>query len=156
MTLPASQTVRQACLCNAVRRADRLLNRVYDDALRPSGLLTTQYALLSTLVRADAPLAHSALAEQQAMSPTTLSRNLKPLVRDGLAQVRPGEDRRTRFVSITPAGREALQRALPLWRQVQAQMRQEAGDAHVDLLLAELNALVARLRERGPEGEQYA
>ena len=156
MTTPPSLLARQACLCNTVRRADRLLNRVYDDALRPSGLLTTQYALLSALGRAAAPLAHSALAEQQAMSPTTLSRNLKPLQRDGLVQVAPGEDRRARYVSITPVGRAALQRALPLWRQVQAQMRQEAGDAHVDLLLAELNALVTRLRERLPEGEQHA
>ncbi len=38
-----------ACVCTTVRKADRALNRLYDQALQPSGLLTTQYALLSTL-----------------------------------------------------------------------------------------------------------
>ena len=145
-TTPAFQ-VSPACVCSAVRRADRALNRLYDDALRPSGLATTQYALLSLLARAGRPIAHGELAERQEMAATTLSRTLKPLVRDGLVSITPGHDRRTRFVTITPAGEAALARAHPLWQSVQGRIVAEFGQERVDRLLAELHDLVSDLRE---------
>ena len=136
-----------SCVCSAVRRADRALNRLYDEALRPSGLATTQYALLSTLARAEQPLPHSRLAEMQEMAGTTLSRNLKPLVRDGLVRIEPGVDRRTRYVTITPEGLATLERARPLWRAVQARVVADLGEERIDRLLGELADLVAHLRE---------
>lgn len=136
-----------ACVCSAVRRADRALNRRYDEALRPSGLATTQYALLSTLARAEEPLPHGRLAAMQEMAGTTLSRTLKPLERDGFVRVAAGEDRRTRYVAITPAGEAALERARPLWRSVQGDVVAEIGEERAARLLAELADLVARLRE---------
>jgi DNA-binding MarR family transcriptional regulator len=139
------------CVCTTVRRADRILNRLYDEALQPSGLLTTQYALLSTLARAGEPMLHSALAEAQLMAPATLSRNLKPLQRDGLVTIAPGEDRRTRYVALTDAGREALERARPLWRAMQDRVEAKLGAERVDSLLKELQSLVVTLRQ--PEVE---
>ena len=91
---------------------------LYDEALRPSGLATTQYALLSILSRAGRPLPHGELAAKQEMAGTTLSRTLKPLTRDGLVRIVPGEDRRTRYVAITEVGEAALEEARPLWRSV--------------------------------------
>lgn len=143
---PATEEATTSCVCTAVRRADRVLNRLYDEALRPSGLATTQYALLSTLAQAGQPLPHSELAGMQEMAATTLSRNLKPLVRDGLVRIEPGEDRRTRFVAITAEGDALLARARPLWRSVQDDLVANVGEERVDRLLEELAALVARLR----------
>jgi DNA-binding MarR family transcriptional regulator len=134
-----------------VRRADRTLNRLYDEALQLSGLLTTQYALLSTLSRAGAPMLHSALAEAQVMAPATLSRNLKPLQRDGLVTIVPGVDRRTRYVTLTDAGREALEQARPLWRAAQDHVEATVGVERIESLLTELQSLVATLRQ--PEVE---
>ncbi len=137
---------RSRCVSTSVRRVDRTLNRLYDDALRPSGLVTTQYALLSMLARAGAPVPHSHLASAQEMAGTTLSRNLKPLVRDGLVRIEPGQDRRTRYVALTPAGEAALERARPLWRSVQERVIAEVGDDQVERLLGELTELLERLR----------
>lgn len=123
-----------------------MLNRLYDEALRPSGLATTQYALLSILSRAGRPLAHGELAAMQEMAGTTLSRNVKPLVRDGLVRIEPGHDRRTRFVAITENGETVLEEARPLWRSVQAQVVAEAGEERVERLLGELADLLGRLR----------
>jgi DNA-binding MarR family transcriptional regulator len=134
-----------------VRRADRALTRIYDEALQPSGLLTTQYALLSTLARAGEPMLHRALAEAQLMSPATLSRNLKPLQRDGLLRIAPGKDRRTRYVELTSTGHDALERARPLWRAVQAQVRETAGVERIEVLVRELQGLVADLRRHERE-----
>ena len=80
------------------------------------------------------------------MAGTTLTRNLTPLLRDGLIRIEPGEDRRTRFVSITPEGESVLERARPLWRSAQAQVVAAAGNDRIEHLLAELSDLVARLR----------
>ena len=135
-----------ACVCTAVRRAGRALTRRYDEALRPSGLATTQYALLSTLARAGGPLPHHRLAAMQEMAGTTLSRNLKPLERQGLVRVAAGDDRRTRFVAITAEGEAALARARPLWRSVQAEVVAELGEERAARLLAELADLLDRIR----------
>lgn len=138
------------CLCSAVRRADRLLNRVYDDALRPSGLATTQYSLLATLAEADGSLPHGQLASRQEMAGTTLSRNLKPLLRDGLVAITQGADRRTRLVAITDRGQEVLAQTRPLWRAAQERVIADVGEPEAVRLLDELARLVDRLRdERG-------
>lgn len=142
------------CFSTAVRRADRLLNRIYDDALRPSGLATTQYALLETLARANGSLAHGQLASRQEMAGTTLSRNLKPLLRDGLVAVEPGVDRRTRLVTITPRGEEVLALAHPLWCTAQEQIFADLGAPGAERLLEDLAHLIAQLRdERGKDRE---
>ena len=137
------------CVCTAVRRVDRLLNRVYDEALRPSGLATTQYALLSTLSRAGRPVPHGELAAMQEMAGTTLSRNLKPLVRDGLVRIEPGDDRRTRYVAITERGESVLEEARPLWRSVQERVVAEVGEEWVERLLGELCEVLGQLRAAG-------
>lgn len=146
LAIPDSTHGASPCVCTTVRRADRALTRMYDEALQPSGLLTTQYALLSALERAGEPMLHSTLAEVQLMSPATLSRNLKPLQRDGLVRIAPGIDRRTRYVELTSEGRAALERARPLWRAVQAEVRQAAGAERIEVLLRELRNLVVDLR----------
>jgi len=64
------------------------------------------------------------LAERMAMDRTTLSRNLKPLVREGLLEVSPG-DGRTRLMCISPEGKRALDEACPMWQVAQ----QEVVDA---------------------------
>lgn len=133
-------------VCSAVRRVDPVLNWLYDEALRPSGLATTQYALLSTLSRVGRPLPHGELAAMQEMAGTTLSRTLKPLARDGLVRIQPGEDRRTRYVAITETGEAVLEEARPLWRSVQERVVAEVGEERVERLLGELGEVLGQLR----------
>lgn len=145
---PATSAVLPTrCVCSAVRRVDRALNRLYDEALRPSGLATTQYALLSALSGAGRPLPHGELAAMLEMAGTILSRNLKPLVRDGLVRIEPGQDRRTRYVAITDTGEAVLEEARPLWQAVQERVVAEVGEERVERLLGELGAVLGQLRD---------
>ena len=77
---------------------------------------------------------------------TTLTRNLKPLEREGLIAVRPGDDLQVREVSLTAKGRKTLERSYPLWERVQARLREQLGDPRVDKLLVDLQATVKGLR----------
>jgi len=114
--------VSRECLCFASRRAARLLTRVYDRALAPSGLRATQFSVLIGLERAiSIPL--TAFAERMALDRTTLTRNLAALRRDGLVRIGNAADGRIRMVSATPKGRRALAVAYPLWKRTQREVR---------------------------------
>lgn len=121
------------CTCVAVRRASQAITHFYDSVLEPSGLKVTQLSLLRAVGRLET--AHiSLLAESLQLDRTTLARNLAVLERDGLVTVTPGDDSRTRIVTLTQQGREALDRAAPLWDAAQAQLVEQLGDERLHLL----------------------
>jgi DNA-binding MarR family transcriptional regulator len=116
----ATPQVRDACLCLHAQRAARALARRFDEALRPLDLTNGQFSLLMSLNRREAPSIGS-VAALLAMDRTTLTANLKPLARRGLINVSVDkDDRRSRRLAITPAGRALLGKAYPLWRQAHA------------------------------------
>lgn len=113
--------VRDHCLCLAAQRAARTLARRFDEALRPAGLTSGQFSLLTSLNRAEPPSVGE-VAEVLGMDRTTLTANLKPLERRGLlkTQVDP-EDRRSRQVVLTGAGLQTLEIATPIWVRIHAE-----------------------------------
>ena len=140
--------VARACACANLRKAARVVTQLFDEALAPSGLRATQFTLLVTS-RLMGESTINELAERMAMDRTTLSRNLKPLVRNALLEVRPGEDGRTRLVRITPAGEQALDEAYPLWQQAQQETVSALGEERYEALLGDV-AQVVSLVARGP------
>ena len=70
------------CTCAKIRKVDRLLARQYDLAMAPSGLKTTQLALL-TNIKNYGPLGLSELANKMVMDPSTLTRNLRLVTEQG-------------------------------------------------------------------------
>jgi DNA-binding MarR family transcriptional regulator len=146
--------VARACVCANLRRAARAVTQLFDEALAPSGLRTTQFTLLVTSRLMGESIINE-LAERMAMDRTTLSRNLKPLVRNGLLEVRPGEDGRTRLVRITPAGEHALEEAYPLWQQAQQETVDVLGEERHEALLGDVSRMVS-LAARGPREARSA
>ena len=124
--------VRDHCLCLAAQRAARTLARRFDEALRPAGLTSGQFSLLMSLNQPRPP-SIGAVAGLLAMDRTTLTANLKPLERRGLATTTiDPDDRRGRLVSLTRAGRTVLRAACrsggaPTRRSTGCCRRQTAG-----------------------------
>ena len=106
------------CLCTAARRKSRELTRAFEQAMRGAGVRGTQFSLLATLVQTG-PMPVTRLADLLSLERTTLTRNLRPLLRDGLVRIDEGEDRRVRKAAITRKGEEAARRAFPFWRKAQ-------------------------------------
>jgi len=106
------------CACSAARRKSRELTRFYEQAMRGSGLRSSQFTLLATLIQTG-PMAATRLADFLGLDRTTLTRNLGPLHRDGLVIIENGADRRVHKVAITANGVEAAERAFPAWRKAQ-------------------------------------
>ena len=130
-----------SCVCANLRKASRVITQMYDEILQPSGLLATQLILLVAIAANDS-MAVTPLAEGLAMDPTTLARNLKPLERDGLVEISPGADRRTRVVKITAQGRQALDKALPLWGEAQVWVISQVGEDRWRAMLGDWSELV--------------
>jgi DNA-binding MarR family transcriptional regulator len=132
-TRAADTSECQACLCFAVRRAARLVTQRYDAHLRPAGLRGTQFTLLVVLKNAGPQPLHR-LARFLGMERTTLTRNLTSLLGRGYVSDQPGSDRRVRTISLTPAGADAVARALPHWRKAQREFAARLGAGAVAAL----------------------
>ena len=77
-----------------------------------------------------------------AMDRTTLTAALKPLERRGLTKVSVDtEDKRSRRLTITAAGRRLLAKAYPIWIRTHAEIEQRIADGSPDRLRAALRAL---------------
>jgi len=64
------------------------------------------------------------------MDRTTLTANLKPLERRRLLKVSVDEeDRRSRRLSLTPAGRALLIKAYPIWKDMHGHIERLIGSA---------------------------
>ncbi|MGC1496095.1 MAG: MarR family winged helix-turn-helix transcriptional regulator [Sulfitobacter sp.] len=120
----------QQCLAFQARRLSRLLTKRYDAALRPCGLRVTQFTLLHILYSHDG-IGVNEMAEHTDTDPTTLTRNLAILERNGWLDVGKDEgDLRKRALHLTQSGKDIYHRAMPLWVQVQKEV---SGLFDVDL-----------------------
>ena len=133
--------VRDTCLCLHTQRAARALARRFDDAFRPLGLSNGQFSLLMSLNRPE-PASMGSVAALLAMDRTTLTANLKPLARRGLVNVMVDkEDRRSRRLTLTPAGRALLMAAVPVWKKTHAAVERLLARSSPEDLRAALRAL---------------
>lgn len=118
--------VRLPCACANLRRAARLATQMYDEALRPSGLRSTQFTLLQALHLAPS-ISQKQLGEVLGLDSTTLTRTLARLRRKGWVRSQPGADRRELQISLTASGQREFRRVLPFWESAQKRLRRALG-----------------------------
>jgi DNA-binding MarR family transcriptional regulator len=120
-----------ACKCSALRRASRAVTQHYEANFRGTGLRATQFTLLATLAQTG-PQPLTALAKMLGLERTSLTRNLRPLEKNGFIRVQADDDRRVRRVSITKKGEKAALAALAAWKRAQATVHGVLRDAKID------------------------
>ncbi|MEO5661460.1 MAG: MarR family winged helix-turn-helix transcriptional regulator [Polaromonas sp.] len=134
----------QGCTNLRLRQLMRRVAHHYDLELAKAGLKTTQYSLLSHVVKLG-PLRPGELAQAMKMSASTLTRNLKPLVDAGWIELAAGTDARSRKVSITAAGIAKRKEALQHWKVAQESLNHLLGDGRVLALHRLINESMALL-----------
>lgn len=130
--------IARLCLCTRLRMATRTVTQAYDHALRETGLRISQFAILASL-RYDGEATMTQLADSLGLDRTTLTRNLEPLTRRGFVEVRRGRDRRRRVVALTDAGADAVEAALPAWRDAQNELITTLGPENRRALMTALD-----------------
>ena len=138
--MTTERDVVESCMCHKVRMAARAVTRAYDAALRPVGLRATQFAVL-VAVATEGALSITALAQAMGMDRSTLTRNLRPLAKDGLLAVGHEGWHRSRTVAITERGHARVREALPLWARAQARLQRQLGEPQWTSVHQSLEAL---------------
>jgi DNA-binding MarR family transcriptional regulator len=140
-----SELATLVCACANLRRAARALSRLYEEALAPVDLSSTQMTVIMFLGRRG-PMPLSDLADALAMDRTSLYRALRPLDRRELVRIRATADRRAKEVLLTVDGERYLARAMPHWQRAQDQFIERFGRAAWERLHRSLTRVVAVTR----------
>ncbi len=111
--------------------------------LAPSGLKTTQRAILAEIGRSE-PTTVGALADALVMDAGGLAHTLKPLTREKLVTVVVDpQDRRNRLISLTRLGRSRLRKSDALWEAAQRSFEAALGATGSEDLREAMQLLVA-------------
>ncbi|MGE0741975.1 MAG: MarR family winged helix-turn-helix transcriptional regulator [Hyphomonadaceae bacterium] len=109
------------CLCMNMRLATRRLVALYEARLAATGLNISQFGIMAS-VAAEADMTMTRLAEKLELSPSTLTRTLRPLEDEKLLETFSDEhNRRIRRVRLTRDGRTRLKRAGAAWAKAQSE-----------------------------------
>ena len=131
------------CNCLALRQAARHVTQIYDRFLASAGLRATQYSILARLNRAGS-MTINALAAELGMDRTTLGRNIRPLMRDGLiAAVAGRTDRRSKELRLTDDGQARVREAFKQWSKAQARFEGAFGARRAKALRALMSEVTA-------------
>jgi DNA-binding MarR family transcriptional regulator len=127
-----------SCTNNALRRAARRLGQLYDEALAPIGLKATQAGVLAQigeLARGQEGPTLQDLAERLAIGISALTHALRPLVRDGLVELRQDpQDGRTKRGILTRLGKARLREAYLLWAAANRRVEAVLGPVSAEKL----------------------
>ena len=147
---PAPETaLPQGCTNFKLRQLMRRVAQHYDSEMAQAGLKTTQFSLLSHVLRLG-PIRPGDLAAQMKMDASTLTRNLRPLVDAGWVTLAAGPDARSRLVHITDAGRDKRAAAKASWKAAQLGLNQTLGNERVNALHTLIDDALALLDSHTP------
>lgn len=117
-----------SCFNLAMRKSSRLITQFYEERLKSVGLKVGQFSIL----RAVTYLQETTNRELQSilvLDQTTLTRNLKPLFRDGYLKASSDpNDGRLKTIRLTQSGKELYGQALPIWQLAQQDILNKIGE----------------------------
>lgn len=119
-----------------MRAATKRLLGLYESHLAEAGLSMAQFGLL--IAAAEEPeLTMTRLAQKRDISPSTLTRTLRPLEAEGLIEsFADPQNKRTRRAKLTPAGRARTRAAFAAWKKAQAEAAATVPPKLVNQVLA--------------------
>ena len=145
----------RGCSSYKLRQLSRRVSQHFDHVIGASGLKTTQYSLLSHLSRLE-PVRPGDLAAEMEMDASTLTRNLQPLIREGWVEVGPGDDGRSRRVSLTDAGRAKRAETQRAWKRAQLEFNAVIGEERVSQLHRLIDECLALMNDEPPDDAEPA
>jgi DNA-binding MarR family transcriptional regulator len=133
-------TPTNACVGYNLRKASRIVSKVYAQAMRGAPVRGPQFSLMMMIARKESPTI-SELAEYIGADRTTMTRNLNHLEKRGLIRIAQGKDLRSKAVELEPKGKVALDRSVSYWKNAQTKVLAVLGEERWDRMLADLSVL---------------
>jgi len=131
-----------SCYNLKMRQASRVITNHYDSYLRPNGITVTQFSILRALWYLKST-SQKDLQEVLVLQQTTLTRNLKPLIRDHYIQITPSpKDGRIKLVSLSDEGKALFENARKNWKQAQTALSNRLGKEKSEQLIELADAII--------------
>ena len=132
----------EPCFNLKLRQADRVLTSLYNAHLQTLGLKITQFSVLRSLWYLK-QCSQQELEKVLLVDQATLTRNLKPLIRDGYIQRQPSSaDRRVMLCALSEAGKQLFKQAEVHWKAAQREIEHTIGMKGVKKLMEISNELI--------------
>lgn len=135
---PAVPTL--ACVSYNLRKASRIVSKLYTREMRPAPVRGPQFSLMVMISRRQNPTI-SDLARDIGADRTTMTRNLEQLQKRGFIEITQGKNLRTKAVRIAPKGQAALERSIAYWQKAQNKVLKTLGQERWTRMLTDLSAL---------------
>ncbi len=142
-------TATNACVSYNLRKASRIVSKVYAQAMRGAPVRGPQFSLMMIIARKESATI-SEIAEYMGADRTTMTRNLDHLEKRGLIRIVQGKDLRSKAVELQPKGRVALDRSLSYWQNAQARVLAVLGEHRWGRMLADLSILSGLTEQNNP------
>lgn len=130
------------CINLSYRKATRVITQIYDNELAEVGLKCGQFSILRAVLRMR-QTTNAELQELLVLEQTTLTRGLKPLIRDGFINSEPGQDKRQKLLSLTSKGKKLYADADLKWQRAQDNVIRKLGRKTVEKILKMNQELVS-------------
>lgn len=128
--------------------------RALDERLLPFGLTEATWLPLLYVARGKTPMRQKDLAELVGIEGSTLVRLVDSLDRAGLIERRTGDDRRAKFLCLTPRGRALVEHVEAASATVREEILAGVSDQELAITLSVIERIRAALdRARTPEPE---
>ena len=136
-----AEQVADTCYVIRLRVFNRLISRVYNEALSARALTVSQFNILTVIVRREPVAPHQISAALQ-IEKSSLSRNIDLMRRKGWI-ITKSTGRRS-LISVTEEGRNVYKTALPSWKDAQQKALKLAGEE----IFQQITATVRSLRKK--------
>ncbi|THU00274.1 winged helix-turn-helix transcriptional regulator [Lampropedia puyangensis] len=146
LTVSSNAQPLKGCTNFKLHKLARLVGRRYDAQLAQVGLTTAQYALMNH-VHYLGPMRPVDLSQAMGLTPSTLTRNVQPLIAQGWLYMQAGADARSRQIGLTEQGLSKRAEAQKSWRKAQQDMNTLLGVEQAAQLHGLLDACTKALTE---------
>lgn len=136
------ERIARECIAARLRMINRVVTKMFDDALRSHGLRTSQFNILTAIARRGT-VAPSPLGAFLRLEKSTLSRDVKLMVSKGWLEKVPGSDARAQNLRVTRAGWSRLSAGSRGWAAAQRRAAAVLGAAGVARIVQVANRIWA-------------
>ena len=124
------------------RLISRVITAIYDEEVRPFGIVSPQFALLVIIFEIE-PATRAEIGRYHHQDRSTLTRNLKIILSEGWAEeVQDERGGRGRPIALTKAGKDLLCKGAPAWRVAQARVKALLGEDGVIAIMDIANGIM--------------
>lgn len=126
--------LEDACVIARARLISRVMTNIFDEELRPYGLVSSQHTLLGSIMRMGAAT-RAEIGRANCLDRSTLTRNLKLMQDAGwIEEVAGGVQGRQRPLRLSKAGEDLLFSSMPAWRAGQERAARLLGQTGMDAI----------------------